>query len=85
MPRDTAAIVTIATGGSLGREGAMAMLASALASKFGRYFKLSSQHRRMLVCAGAAAALAAVYNAPIGGSLFALEVLMGRDVPVDCF
>ena len=77
LPRDAAAIVTIATGGSLGREGAMAMLASALASKFGRQCKLSTQHLRMLVCAAAAAALAAVYNAPIGGSLFAVELLMG--------
>jgi CIC family chloride channel protein len=77
-PRDTAAMFTIAAGGSLGREGAMAMLASALASKCGRLCKLSPQHLRMLVCAAAAAALAAVYNAPIGGSLFALELLIGN-------
>lgn len=77
-PRDTAAMFTIATGGSLGREGAMAMLASALASRIGRQYKLSTKHLRMLVCGAAAAALAAVYNAPIGGSLFALELLMGN-------
>ena len=76
-PRDWAAIVTISTGGSLGREGAMAMLASAVGSHLGRQFKLSTQQLRLLVCAAAAAALAAVYNAPIGGSLFALEILMG--------
>jgi CIC family chloride channel protein len=76
-PRDWAAIVTISTGGSLGREGAMAMLASAVGSYLGRRFKLSTQQLRLLVCAAAAAALAAVYNAPIGGSLFALEILMG--------
>jgi CIC family chloride channel protein len=76
-PRDWAAIVTISTGGSLGREGAMAMLASAVGSHLGRRFKLSTQQLRLLVCAAAAAALAAVYNAPIGGSLFALEILMG--------
>ncbi len=77
-PRDTAAVVTIATGGSLGREGAMAMLGSAIGSHIGRRFKLSTQQLRILVCASAAAALAAVYNAPIGGSLFALELLMGN-------
>ncbi len=77
-PRDWAAVFTIATGGSLGREGAMAMLASAVASKIGRRTKLSPHHLRLLVCAAAAAALAAVYNAPIGGSLFALEVIMGN-------
>ena len=77
-PRDWAAVVTLATGGSLGREGAMAMLASAVSSHIGRRFKLSTQHLRMLVCGAAAAALAAVYNAPIGGALFALELLMGN-------
>jgi chloride channel protein, CIC family len=77
-PRDWAAIVTIATGGSLGREGAMALLASAIGSYMGRHFRLSTQQLRVLVCAAAAAALAAVYNAPIGGSLFALEILMGN-------
>ena len=77
-PRDWAAIVTIATGGSLGREGAMALLASAIGSYMGRRFRLSTQQLRVLVCAAAAAALAAVYNAPIGGSLFALEILMGN-------
>jgi CIC family chloride channel protein len=76
-PRDWAAIVTIATGGSLGREGAMALLASAIGSYMGRRFRLSAQQLRVLVCAAAAAALAAVYNAPIGGSFFALEILMG--------
>ena len=78
VPRDWAAIVTISTGGSLGREGAMALLASAIGSYTGRRFKLSTQQLRVLVCAAAAAALAAVYNAPIGGSLFALEILMGN-------
>src|SRR5579859_268847 len=77
-PRDWAAIVTISTGGSLGREGAMALLASAIGSNVGRRFHLTSQQLRVLVCACAAAALAAVYNAPIGGSLFALEILMGN-------
>jgi CIC family chloride channel protein len=77
-PRDWAAIVTISTGGSLGREGAMALLASAIGSYMGRRFRLSAQQLRVLVCAAAAAALAAVYNAPIGGSLFALEIIMGN-------
>ena len=77
-PRDWAAIVTISTGGSLGREGAMALLAAAIGSYTGRRFKLTTQQLRVLVCASAAAALAAVYNAPIGGSLFALEILMGN-------
>src|SRR5436309_6182590 len=78
VPRVGAAVITLATGGSLGREGPMAMLASAIGSYVGRRFKLSPQQLRMLVCAAAASALAAVYNAPIGGSLFALEILIGN-------
>jgi len=78
LPRDWSAIITISTGGSLGREGAMALLAAAIGSYTGRSFRLSTQQLRVLVCAAAAAALAAVYNAPIGGSLFAMEILMGN-------
>lgn len=78
LPRDWSAIITISTGGSLGREGAMALLATAIGSNLGRRFHLTTQQLRVLVCAAAAAALAAVYNAPIGGSLFALEILMGN-------
>jgi len=77
-PRDWAAIVTVASGGSLGREGSMALLASAIGSYSGRRLHLSTRQLRVLVCAATAAALAAVYNAPIGGSLFAMEILMGN-------
>ena len=72
-----AALVTLATGGSLGREGPMMRLSAALGSKLGRLCRLEPRHLRMLVCAAAASALAAVYNSPIGGSMFALEILMG--------
>ncbi|MCG3149233.1 MAG: Voltage-gated ClC-type chloride channel ClcB [Verrucomicrobiae bacterium] len=72
-----AALITIATGGSLGREGPMMRTAGAIGSNIGRRFKLEPRHLRMLVCAAAASALAAVYNSPIGGSIFALEILMG--------
>jgi chloride channel protein, CIC family len=78
LPRVGAAILTLSTGGSLGREGPMAMLAAALGSRLGRQFQLTPQRLRILVCAAAASALAAVYNAPIGGSLFALEMVMGN-------
>lgn len=77
VPRVAAAIFTLASGGSLGREGPMTQLAGAIGSYLGRRFQLTPQQLRTLVCAAAAAALAAVYNAPIGGSIFALEILMG--------
>ena len=73
-----AALATIGTGGLLGREGPMMRVAGAIGSRVGRQFRLTPEQLRTLVCAAAASALAAVYNAPIGGSLFALEVLMGN-------
>lgn len=78
LPRIFAGIITLACGGSLGREGPIAQLGGAIGSFFGRWTKLSTQQVRILLCAGAASAIGAVYNAPIGGSLFALEILMGN-------
>ena len=78
LPRIFAGIITLACGGSLGREGPMTQLGGAIGSFFGRWARLSTQQVRILLCAAAASAIAAVYNAPIGGSLFALEILMGN-------
>jgi len=77
LPRVLAGIVTVACGGSLGREGPMSQFASAYGSYLGRRCKLSTPHLRILVCCAGASAIAAVYNAPIGGALFALEILIG--------
>jgi len=77
LPRVVCGILTVATGGSLGREGPMALLGDAMGSSIARRFGLTTPQVRVLTCASGAAAIAAVYNAPIGGSLLALEVLMG--------
>lgn len=77
VPRVWAGIFTVAAGGALGREGPMTQLGGALGSWAAWRCKLSSAQRRVLACSTAAAAIAAVYNAPIGGSLFAMEVLIG--------
>ncbi len=77
MPRVVCGMITVAAGGSLGREGPMSQFAAALGSWLARTFHLNTQQVRVLTCASGAAAIAAVYNAPIGGSLLALEVLMG--------
>lgn len=77
-PRIVGGIVTVASGGSLGREGPMIQFAAAYGSHLGRRCKLSTQHLRILVCCAAASAIAAVYNAPIGGAFFALEILIGN-------
>ncbi len=77
LPAVVNGIVTVVSGGSLGREGPMTEFAAAMGSYLGRRFNLSTQHLRILVCCAAASALSAVYNAPIGGSFLALELLIG--------
>ncbi|HTL53218.1 MAG TPA: chloride channel protein [Planctomycetota bacterium] len=77
LPAVAAGIVTVSTGGSLGREGPMIEFAAALGSRLGRLFSLNTQQVRVLVCCSAAAAISAVYNAPIGGTVFVMEILIG--------
>jgi len=78
LPRTFTAIVTMASGGSLGREGPIITLAGAVGSSLARRFQITTSQVRILVCAAAGSAIGAVYNAPIAGSLFALEILMGN-------
>ncbi len=70
-------MVIVGLGASLGREGAPKDAAAALASKLADLARLPRAERRLLVACGAGAGLAAVYNVPLGGALFALEVLLG--------
>ncbi|HEX2162865.1 MAG TPA: chloride channel protein [Thermoanaerobaculia bacterium] len=73
-----AAVFTVGAGGSLGREGPMirlgAMISTWLASRLG----LGPHRVKILLGCGAAAGLAAAYNVPIGGALFAMEVILGN-------
>lgn len=77
IPRVMAGIATVASGGSLGREGPMSQFGGAFGSWIARVCNLNTQQVRILTCAASAASIAAVYNAPIGGSLLAMEVLIG--------
>ena len=70
-------IVSIGGGASAGREGPAVHLGATIASFLDRYFGFSAKDRRTLLGCGAAAAVAASFNAPIAGVLFALEVVMG--------
>ncbi len=70
-------VVVVGLGASLGREGAPRQIAAAAADRLGHLARLDPARRRTLIAAGAGAGLAAVYNVPIGGSLFAVEVLLG--------
>lgn len=72
-----AAITCLATGGSLGREGPIVHIGSSLASSVSQAVGLGAHRTRVLVACGAAAAVGANFNAPIAGSLFALEVILG--------
>lgn len=77
MWRAIASAVTIAGGGSVGREGPIVGLAAAMASRLGRVARLPERRLRIIVAAGAAAGFAAAYNTPIAGTLFVLEVIIG--------
>lgn len=73
-----ASSICIASGGSVGREGPIVQISSALASTCAGIFRVSPRNRRTLVAAGAAAGIGATFNAPIAGALFAVEVLLGE-------
>jgi len=77
LPAVAAGILTVSSGGSLGREGPMIEFAAALGSRLGRLFALNTHQVRVLVCCAAAAAMSAVYNAPFGGTIFVMEILIG--------
>lgn len=70
-------IVIVGLGASLGREGAPKEVGAAVASSLSSRAGLSDPQRRLLVACGAGAGMAAVYNVPLGGALFAVEVLLG--------
>ncbi|MEX2356128.1 MAG: chloride channel protein [Thermaerobacterales bacterium] len=76
--KSLASALTIGTGGSVGREGPIVQTGSALGSAIGQFFKVKEMHLRTLVGCGAAAGIAATYNAPIAGVFFALEIILSR-------
>jgi CIC family chloride channel protein len=69
--------ITIGSGGSVGREGPIVQIGAALGSTIGQVFKLSDRRIITLVASGAAAGIAATFNAPIAGVMFAIEVILG--------
>src|SRR5262245_10585991 len=71
-------LVTISSGGSIGREGGIVQLSATLASKCGQFAKWHPYRLRLLVGCGAASGIAAAYNAPIAGSVFAASIVLGN-------
>ena len=70
-----ASAITIGSGGSAGREGPMALVAAGLGSLYASLAHRSEQERRLLLLAGMAAGLAAIFRTPMGARVFAIEVL----------
>ncbi len=73
-----ASSICIGSGGSAGREGPIVQIGSALGSSVGQLLQVSSDRIRMLLACGAAGGIAATFNAPVAGVLFALEVILGE-------
>jgi CIC family chloride channel protein len=71
-----ASAISIGTGGSVGREGPIIQIGSSLGSVVGQFLRVSSKRLKTLVGCGAAAGIAAAFNAPIAGALFAVEIVL---------
>ena len=75
--KSLASSLSIGSGGSVGREGPIVQIGAALGSTIGQKLHFSEERVRNLVGCGAAAGIAATFNAPIAGFLFAMEVILG--------
>jgi CIC family chloride channel protein len=71
-----ASAITLGSGGSGGREGPIVQIGASFASAIGQVLKLTSTELRIMVACGAAGAIAATFNTPIAGAVFALELLL---------
>lgn len=74
-------LTIVGLGAAVGREGAPRQVGGALAAWFGRHLGLTRDQQRILIACGAGAGLAAVYNVPLGGAVFAAEVLLRSATP----
>ena len=68
--------ICIGSGGSVGREGPIVQIGSSLGSTLGQWLKIDERRLRTLVGCGAAAGIAATFNAPVAGALFAVEIIL---------
>jgi len=82
--KSLASAICIGAGGSVGREGPIVQIGSALGSSIGQVLHVSETRLRLLVACGTAAGISATFNAPIAGVFFALELIL-QDFAVDSF
>ncbi|PLX71533.1 MAG: chloride channel protein [Denitrovibrio sp.] len=76
--KSVSSAITLGSGGSAGREGPIVQIGAAIGSGVGKIFRFSSARMKTVIACGAAGGLAATFNAPIGGAMFAAEVLLGE-------
>jgi chloride channel protein, CIC family len=74
--KSLASALSIGSGGSVGREGPIIQIGSAFGSAVGQWLRIPAWQRTTLIAAGAGAGIAATFNTPIGGVLFAAELLL---------
>ena len=74
--KSLASALCIGSGGSVGREGPIVQIGSALGSVLGQFVRVTESQLRLLVACGAAAGISATFNAPIAGVFFALELIL---------
>ena len=72
-----ASAITLTSGGSAGREGPIVLIGGGIGSTFSRIFNLTPGRTRRIIACGCAAAIAVVFNAPVAGSIFAIEIIIG--------
>ena len=77
----TMTLVSNGAGASLGMEAGYSQLGAAVFSKVSRYFRLRREDQRIFVTAGAAAAIAAAFNAPLAGAFYGFELILGSYMP----
>jgi chloride channel protein, CIC family len=82
--KSLASALCIGSGGSVGREGPIVQIGSAIGSTIGQALHVSESRLRLLVACGAAGGISATFNAPIAGAMFALELIL-RDFEADSF
>lgn len=73
-------LITLGSGGSAGPEGPMAFVGATLGAEQGRWLRLDRRHVKVLLAAGTAAGIAAIFKAPLAGVLFALEIILLNDL-----
>lgn len=75
--KSVASAITLGTGGSAGQEGPIVQIGAALGSAVGQWLRVSGSRLTTFAACGAAAGIAATFNAPVGGALFAVEIILG--------